>query len=340
MDFNEFKSYTDEKKIAYLNFWKHNKDLDNLIMSFEETNYEISGIASEIIAYIGKTAIPKLIKATKSSNADKRSWAVVTLGQIENIGPLTYLILLKLALTDKHLVVREKSLYVLQGASSYVIKHSQRAFEIVFFYIFIAIVQMVALIFLVAPLIIIISNHLGVSNSIVKEVISIVTLATIIPFFSGFGASFLFKLKGSNFPLAALCGVLQIIPYNFLVAFLIQKISLINCFVPIFGIIGGLMGHKIFMKDYESYSTYEEAEDMSRNEEKNSFLVLIFQHLQISKKWQDISILCSSFIGIIVLIFICLSIYNLSSISKNDFLNFQKHHNSNQANESSIFKER
>ena len=39
MDFNKFNSFTYEKKIAYLNFWKHNKDLDNLIMSFEETKH-------------------------------------------------------------------------------------------------------------------------------------------------------------------------------------------------------------------------------------------------------------------------------------------------------------
>lgn len=329
MDFQEFNKLLPPEKNNLLEKWKSSSNIDNLIMSLEDSNYEISGKASEYLVEIGKPSVNRLVNASVSKNIDVRSWAVVTLGQIENIGVKPFYVLVRIALKDPNLIVRNKAYHAILDSLQFTFKQVKRIFELTFYYIFISIVQMVCLIFLIAPIIILIGKYIPFEYKNYRDLISFLILASAVPVASGFVATYLFKNKEANYPLAALLGVLQIIPYNFLLAFLVQNVNIINTFVPIFGLIGGIFGQRFYLAELErremeisefgqTYVEYSEAQ--------KTILFLIFQRLKLSKKLQDRVIFISSVIGILLLVFISVSLYNVSSISTNKKLFDIKHY--------------
>ena len=196
MDFQEFNNYNFKEKLALLEKWGSEKDIEKLIMSFKDPNYEVSGKASELLISIGKPAIGLLLESAKSNNIDVRGWSVDTLGQIEGIDLASFLTLLKITYADHNVIVKNKAYHAIKDSLKFIFKKVKRIVELLFYYIFISIVQMACLVFIVAPIIILIVNKIPLEMEAYGNLFSIIVLSTAIPFISAYVASYVFKPRG------------------------------------------------------------------------------------------------------------------------------------------------
>lgn len=317
MEFKEFNTYLYRKKIDLLETWKASGDVDDLIMALDDPDYEVSGRASEMLVSLGRQSVKGLIKAANSANFDVRSWAVVSLGLIEDKNIEAFLVLVKLAINDSNPIVRSKASHAILGSIQMFIKSIKSTFELFFYFIVISIVQLVILIFFIVPIIIVLDNQIPYEYDTLSEIIDSILLASIIPIASGFAAAYLFKIKEQNFPLSALIGVIQNIPYNFFLVFIIQQFDIINCFILPFGILGGIFGHYYYLNEIRQQKIEDERISDIEVEEQKNILFLIFQRIKLSKQFQDKIIVVSSIVGLVLILLLSILIYNVSSISTN-----------------------
>jgi hypothetical protein len=320
MNFQDFAKYSFIDKIDLLEQWKENKDIDSLVMALEDQDADITKKATEILAELGKISIPSLLKALDSKKVELRSPAVYALGNIQEKDFKNFISIFKLTFKDPNIYVRKSAIKAIFVSARLLYRRLKQGLEFVFYFIVIAIVQMVTLLFLLLPLVVFIGTNVSSLYQEFKNFVTIILLAGMIPVISGFMAAYLYKSKENNYLLSGLIGVLQSVPYNILLLFLTHKIDLINCFVPFFGFFGGILGYHFYQSIQGEHSEIEipvEKEDMLLEEEEKTIMHLIYQRVKSSKQLQDQVIIFSTLIGIILLIFLSYSIYNISSVSTN-----------------------
>lgn len=315
MNYSNFKDLSHSEKNEFLEEAKFTKNIDNLILALSDKDIEISGKASEILISFGKVSVFPLLVKLNTNNTNLKSWCIVTLGEIKSRNLIAILYLLRLSFFDPSEDIRKKAFHAFTSCFSNILKSIKRIIDLFFFYIFFAIVQMVTLIFLLAPFLAFAGKYIPLEYTFYKNIISALILSTIIPFASGYLSTYYLKLKKDNYAFISIIGIVMVIPYNIILTLITNHFNVANIIIPIIGLFGAVAGHYTFVSE-KIESTYTPQELIYEDSQK-SILGRIFRHLKFTKSLQDNIIIISGLIGLIIFIFIAFSLYNISSINKN-----------------------
>lgn len=313
MNFEEFDNFSFRDKISLLKEWQDQADFDNLIMSLQDDNIEVSGKASEFIVSLGKPAIEILIKNLSNKNVEIRSKIVFTLGQLENQSFKIFANLIKTSLIDPNIHVKKRAFGAIINSCLIVWGNIKEWSERILYYIFISIFQVVSLIFLALPLMISINAKLKETSLLLADISSIILISSVIPIISSIAIALVVRIKDKNTLIPGIIGLIQVLPYNVTLFFLTGRIDVVNSLVFLFGYLGGILGNNIYNQQKRKYLNSEE----SFEQEDTKIIDLIIKRIKASRQYQDKTIIISSIIGFILLVFLAISIYNISSISTN-----------------------